>query len=186
MPSVPFAGIQTIIATNVGQPVFGTTTTSAASPTYDQFVGNMQGANPSTTVLTVISTKGFNPGQYVLVGISAQLGSANPNLGQVKVVTSSTSMTVRGLNQSVASGAFVILAEAAESITISLSATDAGQMYVGNAYTVSPTDQSVIDTITPGYRFHVETTDTSHAQNTANYWIAGTVNDTFISSFTQG
>jgi len=185
MPSLAFAGSQTIASSTASQPMFGTTTTAAASPMYDQFVGNATGANPSVTTLTVTSTAGFNPGQYVLVAISAQLGSATPNLGRVTAVASTTSMTVAGLTQSVASGAYVILAEAAQSVSVWAGA-NTGVLYIGTAYTVSSTDSSVIASLYATGLFTTQTTDKGHAYSTAGYWIAGTISDTFIASFSQG
>lgn len=193
MPNIPFAGVQSIASSSASQPVFGTKTTAAASPTYDQFAGNQTGANPSVTTLAVTATAGFVAGQYIIVATTAQLGSANPNSGRVVNVSSSTGMTVSGLNQSVASGAWVIIAEEAQSITIKPIVGNSAVIYVGSAQTVSSTDASVIDVLPNpsssvfSYNyFHAETADKSHAYNTSNYWIAGTASDKFVAQFTQG
>lgn len=187
MPSLAFSGSQTIASSSAAQPVFGTTATAAVSPTYDQFAGNVTGANPSMTTLTVASTSGFYPGDYVLVAASYQLGAASPNLGQVKTIVSSTSLIVEGLNQSVPNGAFVILSETAESITIQPKSTNAGSLYIGTSYKTSATDPSVIYVLSASSSpFHAETSGRGHAYSTANYWIAGTLSDVFTASFTQG
>lgn len=188
MPSLAFAGSQTIASSTAGQPVFGTTTTAAVSPTYDQFAGNVTGANPSMTTLTVASTSGFYTGDYVLVAASYQFGVANPNVGQVKNIVSSTSMIVEGLTQSVPNGAYVLLNETAETITVLAKSTNSGSLYIGTAQTISSTDPSLIYIITPSNvtGYHAETSGRGHAYNTANYWIAGTVSDVFTASFSQG
>jgi hypothetical protein len=193
MPSYSFAGVQSIASSSASQPVFGTSTTAAASPTYDQFAGNRTGANPSVTTLAVSSTEGFTDGSNILVATTAQLGSANPNVGRVVGIVSTTSMTVSGLNQSVASGAWVILAEEAESITIKPIVGNSAVIYIGTAQTVSSTDASVIDVLpnptssTYSFNFfHAETTDKGHAYNTSQYWASGTASDKFVANFTQG
>lgn len=193
MPSVAFAGVQSIASSSASQPVFGTATTAAALPTYDQFSGNVAGANPSITTLAVTSTAGFNPDQYILVGVTGQLGSANPNIGRVVSVASSTSMTVSGLTQAVPSGAWVILSEQAESVTIKPIVGNSAVIYIGTAQTVSSTDASVIDVLPDASAatysfnyFHAETADKSLPYNTANYWVAGTADDKFLANFTQG
>lgn len=193
MPSIPFAGVQKIASSSASQPVFGTTTTAAAIPTYDQFAGNVQGANPSMTTLAVTSTAGFASGQYILVGLATQLGSVSPNLGQIKSVVSSTSMIVEGLNQNVASGAFVILSEEAQSVTIKPVVGNTAVIYIGSAQNLSSTSSNVLDilpnptNVTYGFNyFHAETADRGHSYNTSTYWCFGTANDQFLANFSQG
>jgi len=192
MSVIAFAGKQTIGTTGTAQPVFGTKTTAATSPTYDQFAGNVTGANPSMTTLTVSSTTGFSKGNVVVVGTATQLANAPFSVGTVFSIASSTSMTVQGLTQSVTSGAYVILNEAAAAVTIIPIVGNTAVLNVGLASTVTATDSSLIYVIpnptstTYSYNvFHAETADKSLLYNTSNLWIEGTATDAFVASFVQ-
>ena len=180
MPSRPFAGSQTLSGS--AQPAFGTTTTAAVIPTYDRFAGNVTGANPSMTTLSVTSTAGFRAGDYVLVCTQYPVNGP-PNMGQIKSFPTTTSMVVQGLTQSVSSGAFVVLAVPAESITIQ--DLTAGSMYVGTASTISSTDASLLAELFTGGVYSTPTTDISHAYNTVDYWVEG-ASGTFVASYSQG
>lgn len=181
MPTRPFAGPQT--CTGNPQPAFGTTTTAVVNPTYDQFAGNVTGANPSMTTLAVTSTLGFRTGDYVLVCAQYPVGGP-PNMGQVKTIASSTSMTVQGLTQSVASGSFVLLSAPCEALVIQN--LTAATLYYGTASTVSSTDSSLLGELFATGVFSSQTTALSHGQNTCEWWINGTAAGTFISSYQQG
>ena len=101
MPVYSFGGQQTMSGS--AQPVFGTTVAANANPTYDQFAGNVTGANPSTTTVYVNSGYGFQVGQYVVTGTTSQLTFASsnkpgtaPNTGQIKSITTTTVTTFTG------------------------------------------------------------------------------------------
>jgi hypothetical protein len=182
MPRRPFAGAQTVSGN--AQPIFGTTTTAVANPTYDKFAGNVTGANPSQTTLAVTSTLGFRNGDPILVCALYPVAGV-PNVGWIVQILSATSMTVKGLTQAVASGAFVVLNTQAETVFIQAGFTNAGTLYLCTASTASATDPSLFSELSSGGFYSDPSTGNSHAYETVEYWAKGTASDTFIASYSQ-
>jgi hypothetical protein len=184
MPRRPFGGIRSFATSP--QPSFGSVLTAAATPVYDQFAGNVTGANPSQTTLAVTSTVGFRNGDPILVCTSYPV-IGTPNVGWIVNILSSTSMTVKGLTAAVASGAFVVLNTECETVLIQAGASITGPIYVGAASTVSSTDSSVFAILTSGGMLNEETSGISHPWKTCEYWLAdSTSGDSFIASYSQG
>ena len=180
--------------TGSAQPIFGTTATAQANPTYDQFSGNITGANKSVTTVNVSSTNGFRTGLGVLCGTSSTLFLGSPNQGYItNVNTSTSSLIIQGLTASVPSGAYVLLNEEVQTVTISPIQGNAGNIYIGRDWTTASTSPQVFSVITNPptgtyvfNTFQTPTTDKAHAYNTTEFWVNGTVGDKIIVQYTQG
>jgi hypothetical protein len=183
MPRRAFRGVRTFAVSPI--PAFGTVTTAAAAPTYDQFAGNVTGANPSQTTLAVSSTGGFRSGDPIIVCTTYPV-IGTPNVGWVVNVLSATSMTVKGLTQAVASGAFVVLSTDAETILIQAIGTITGPIYVGTASSVASGDSSVFYELATAGVLSEATSGISHGWKTSDYWLAdATSGDSFLASYSQ-
>lgn len=185
----PFAGVQTVSGS--AQPIFGTAVTAAVTPPPDPFSNNLNpGSNETQCNLTVTSTKGFLPGDRIAVGLAAAFNpglvaaGSIPDQGMVKSITSSTVMVVQGLkNHHAASGEWCVLNEEAGEVLVRF--IGSSLLYLGNASTVSPTDQSVFDVITPGNLYETPNIGTTQPYQTSAFWGYGTAADTFVAAFTQ-
>ena len=185
----PFYGVQTVSGS--AQPCFGSAVTAAVTPPPDPFSNQLgPGSNETQCNLTVTSTKGFLPGDRVAVGPTAAFkpgivaAGSIPDQGTVKSITSGTVMVVQGLKQShAATGEWCVLNEDAGEIRIRFLGMNL--LYIANAGTVSATDLSVIDVLTPGNLFDTVSIGTTQADQTSAYWIFGTSSDTFVASFKQ-
>ena len=185
----PFAGPQVVAGT--AQPCFGTAVTAAITPPPDPFSGNLNpGSNETQCNLTVTSTNGFLPGDRVAVGPTAAFkpgivatGSI-PDQGTVKSITSSTVMVVQGLKKPhAATGEWCVLNESAGRVRIR--SLGANVEYLGNASTVSATDLSVFDALTPGNLFDTGDIGSTQPWQTSTFWLFGTATDTFIAALSQ-
>jgi hypothetical protein len=184
----PFAGPQSVSGS--AQPAFGTAVTAAVTPPPDPFAGNLNpGTNETQCNLTVTSTNGFLPGDRVTVGLTAAfkpgiVASASiPDQGTVKSITSSTVMVVQGLKKPhAATGEWCVLNEEAGRVRIR---AVANTLYIGNASTVSATDLSVFDILSPGNLFDTGAIGTTQPYQTSAYWVFGTAADTFVAAFSQ-
>ena len=194
----PFAGSQTIGGTNP-QPVFGTSVTTAFTPPPDPFSGNLlPGSNETQVTVVVGSTKGFWPGDNVLVGPAAAFkpgivaAGSIADFGTVKSVVDSTHLIIQGLKNTHAANEWVVLDQPAANIHIRPVVTTAA-VYIGNASTVSSTDLSLLDILPinaaagtgPVYWFDAESIGMSQPFSTADFWIFGTASDTFLARYTS-
>ncbi len=187
MPRRPFGGIPAGGSFSVSpRPAFGTVTSAASIPMYDQFAGNVTGANLSQTTLAVTSTVGFRAGDPIIVCTTYPV-IGTPNMGWIASITDSTHLVVKGLTAAVKSGDFVVLNTEAETVLIQAVGTITGPIYVGTASTVSATDPSVFYELVTGGVLNEETSGISHAWKTSDYWLAdSTAGDSVVCSYSQG
>lgn len=189
----PFGGVTTLAGT--AQPIFGTALTAAVTPPNDPYQNNLQpGTNETQCTLVVTTTKGFLAGDRVAVGLTAAFKpglvttGAIPDQGTIKSITDGTHMVVQGLkNSHAATGEWVVLNESAGNVHLTPVAITA-IAYVGNASTVSSTDQSVIDILPitsgdPSQVLDFESIGQSQPMQLSAFWILGT--GTYIPRFTQ-
>jgi hypothetical protein len=184
----PFAGPQTV--SGAAQPVFGSAVTAAVTPPPDPFAGNLNpGTNETQCNLTVTSTNGFLPGDRVAVGLAAGFkpgivaAASIPDQGTVKSITSSTVMVVQGLKKAhAATGEWCVLNETTGRVRIR---SGGSTLYIGNASTVSATDLSVFDILSPGNLFDTGDIGNTQPWNLSTFWVFGTLNDTFVAAFGQ-
>jgi len=194
MPIYGFGGLLTLNGS--AQPLFGTTTSAAATPVYDQFAGNVTGANQSQTTLALTSMMGFRIGQMIICGTSSTLynSSIQPNVGLITGLNSAAStISVKGLNASVPSGAYVLLNEAIQTVTVAPVQGNSALIYLGRDWTTgaaSTQTYSILTNPSTGtYVFNVfqtPTTDKAHAYNTTEFWINGANGDKVVVQMTQG
>jgi hypothetical protein len=191
----PWAGTQTL--TGSAQAVFGTTVTTAFTPPPDPFVNNLNpGSNETQVTIVVGSTKGFLPGDNILVGAAGTfkpgIATANADWGTVKSVVDSTHLIIQGLKQSHAANEWAVLDQPAGNVHIRPVVTSAAA-YIGNASTVSSSDLSLLDILPivaaagtgPTYVFDAESIGGSQPFTTSEFWIIGTMNDTFLARWTS-
>ena len=190
----PFAGIQAMGA--AAQPVFGTGLTAAIVPSVDQHTGtNRPGTTPPPVTVPVTSTIGFNQGDSIQVGPTANFTTANRgNLdhGVITAIVDVTHMKVRGLLQThAATGEWVVLDEVASYVQITPVAT-AADFYLGTDSTVAVGDPYVFDvigavatTVEPVYAHISPTTGRADSYQTSQYWINGAAAATFVARFQQ-
>jgi hypothetical protein len=185
----PFYGVQSVIGT--AQPVFGSAVTAAVTPPPDPFSNNLNpGSNETQCNLAVASTNGFLPGDRVAVGLTAAfkpgivaVGSI-PDQGTVKSITSSTVLVVQGLKKPhAASGEWCVLNEDAGEVRIRFIGQNV--LYIGVAGTISATDLSVVDVLTPGNLFDTTSIGTTQSDQLSAYWVYGTASDSFVASYKQ-
>lgn len=182
MPIRSWAGIQTLVANS--QPVFGTAMNGAGSLAADPYtLKTGPGNNQSQSVLPVTTTVGWRKNDRVLVG-----PEAGPyDQGSIFSIQPGVSLTVDGLLVPHADGELVILNEDVAQVTLVPVLPGNGTIYLGNAYTVSPTDPSVFDVIAPPadvgqptYWHNPPTIGGGGAYKTSEYWIFGTAGAQFF------
>ena len=191
----PFAGVQALAGT--AQPVFGTASTAAFTPSVDPFSNKLgPGSNQTQVTVAVTSTKGFLPGKVVAVGPGSAFNpsATSPvqlDIGVVKKIIDSTHLVIQGLQNAHASGDWVVLNDTVGNVHIRPVVTTAAA-YIGDASTVAAGDQSVMDVLpivaagaAPGYVFDAESIGQSQPFNLSQFWIIGTAADTFVARYTE-
>jgi hypothetical protein len=58
-------------------------------------------------------------------------------------------------------------------------------LYIGVAGTISATDLSVVDVLTPGNLFDTTSIGTTQSDQLSAYWVYGTASDSFVASYKQ-
>ena len=116
-------GLQSITTTNAGQPVFGTTVTTAFQVSPDPFTGNTGPQSmASIATVTVASTAVFRQGDKLMVGTAAHFNAAPttaPDQGQVcMAIVDATHMKIKGLASSHGANEFIVLCTTASYIAI--------------------------------------------------------------------
>lgn len=190
----PFKGIQAM--GSAAMPVFGTTLAAAVVPSFDQHTGtNKPGTSPPPVTIVVGSTVGFNQGDSIQVGLTANFTTANRGLldhGVIAAIVDATHMKVTGLLQThAATGEWVVLDEVASFVQITPVAT-AADFYIGTDSTVAVADPYVFDvigavatTVEPVYSHISPTTGRADSYQTSQYWINGASAATFVARFHQ-
>lgn len=176
-------GVQTLAATP--QPVFGTTTTAAVTPTPDQFTGGLTPAsNPSQTVVPITQNI-FRKGDRVLIGASNTFSQGSliaPDGGPVTAINlTASNITVGGLTRPHASGEFVLLALPVTQVVIQ----NLGLlMYLGEDNTVGAGSTTLIQEILANTTVMVPAGGPAceNAIDTQKLWVTGTAANTFIPS----
>lgn len=186
----PFAGPQTVSGS--AQPVFGAAVSAAVTPPPDPFAGNLNpGSNETQCILNIASTNGFLPGDRVAVGLTAAFkpgivaAGSIPDQGTVKSITDGTHMVVQGLKYPhAASGEWCVLNDTAGYVRIR-SAIAAAVMYLANASTVTSSDPSVFEVLSPGALFETSPIGSTQPWQLSQFWLIGTTADIFIASYSQ-
>jgi len=187
MPARGF-GFKTV--TGTAQPVFGTTTTTIAVPTPDQYTGRMDPAsNRSTVQVTVTDVSYFRKGDRVMLGISDSflvfppVGTLPPDSAQVIAIAGSV-LTLQGLTRRHEIGEFIVLSIPCARIKIQAGSGNTGELYIGEDPTVSVTSTTLIDQVDPsaGRTFDIGSSASGNVFDTPHFWLLGTAPDTYLPS----
>lgn len=176
-------GFQTIAATAVAQPVFGTTLTAAINPTPDQYTGRMDPAsNRSVGSVAVAQPTMFRKGDRAYLGTQEQIAAGAGDSAQVIAVVGSV-VTLQGLTRAHASGEFIILSVPCSRVKIMAGPDNVAEMYLGEDYTVSLTSTTLFDLVDPSQRFwDTGPSGDGNVYETTHFWISGTAADTYLTS----
>lgn len=178
-------GNQTL--SGAAQPMFGTTITTAITPTPDAHTGNYDPRSAaSQSVIVVAVATDFRKGDTVMVGTAAafaQGSTTNPDQGKVTAVNyGASTITVSGLTRAHAAGEFIVLSIQVATVSIQ---NGAGQIYVGEDSTVAAGSTTLIRLLAASAIYDWGSSNVGNVLGTGHIWVSGTAADTFLPSIVQ-
>jgi hypothetical protein len=170
--------------TGTAQPLIGTTLSAAvAVPT------NVPDLNVALTTLPVVDNSMFHAGDWVMLDST---GAAAEERVLVFSVFGTTSISVKGMLNAHASGAFVRLAVLANDIYVQPADGNAAALYVGNSSSLTTLGAFAIKKLiqttggTQPQEFYISRRSSGiNPEDIGQYWIAGTAADKYLASFWQ-
>lgn len=178
-------GNQTL--TGAAQPMFGTTITTAITPTPDAHTGNYDPRSAaSQAVIQVGAAQTFRKNDRVMVGPAssfAQGAAQPPDMGNVTSVNYATGyITVSGLTRAHAAGEFIVLSIQVATIAIQ---NGAGQLYIGEDSSVAVGSTTLIRLLAAAAAYDWGLSNVGNVLGTGHIWVSGMAADTFLPSITQ-